>query len=223
MATQTTIPKFPRGQRIPMSYEDFLNLIDEDAHAEWVDGEAIIFLPPSARHQAILGWLGCTVALYADLFDLGMVLPAPFEMRARPGGSAREPDLLFLAREHLDRLTPQRLAGPADLLVEIISPESVRRDQVEKRREYAAAGVTEYWLVDPRPSVTPLVIYRLGEAGEYLPVAPDADGHYASGVLPGFWLDPAWLRQEPLPRPLAIMQRIAPAALRAALAEQGAE
>jgi Uma2 family endonuclease len=109
------------------------------------------------------------------------------------------------------------------LLVEVISPESVRRDQVEKRREYAAAGVTEYWLVDPRPSVAPLVIYRLAESGEYLPVVPDAAGHYASGVLPGFWLDPGWLRQEPLPKPLAIMQRIAPAALRAALAEQGAK
>ena len=163
------------------------------------------------------------IALYSDLFDLGMLLPAPFEMRARPGGSAREPDILFVLREHLDRLTPQRLVGPADLIVEVISPESVRRDQVEKRREYAAAGVTEYWLVDPRPSVTPLVIYRLGEAGDYLPVAPDADGRYASGVLPGFWLDPAWLRRETLPRPLAIMQRIAPDALRAALAAPEAE
>ncbi len=78
-------------------------------------------------------------------------------------------------------------------------------------------------MIDPRPSVTPLVIYRLGEAGDYLPVAPDAAGHYASGVLPGFWLDPAWLRQERLPQPLAIMQQIAPDALRAALDQSGAE
>ena len=223
MATQPTVPTLTRGQRIPMSYEDFLRLVDEDAHAEWVDGEVIIFMPPSARHQILAFWLSRVIATYADFFDLGMVLPAPFEMRARPGGSAREPDILFVAWEHLDRLTPQRLIGPADLVVEVISPESVRRDQVEKRREYAAVGVTEYWLIDPRPSVTPLVIYRLGEAGDYLPVAPDAAGHYASGVLPGFWLDPAWLRQERLPQPLAIMQQIAPDALRAALDQSGAE
>ncbi len=220
---QQTILPFPRGERIPMSYEDFLRLVDEDAHAEWVDEEVIIFMPPSVRHQALSGFLYSLIALYSDLFDLGTLLPAPFEMRARPGGSAREPDILFVLREHLDRLTPQRLVGPADLLVEVISPESVQRDQVEKRREYAAAGVTEYWLVDPRPSVTPLVIYRLGEAGDYLPVAPDTEGHYASGILPGFWLDPAWLRREVLPKPLAIMQRIAPDALRAALAGPEAE
>ncbi|HEY8599381.1 MAG TPA: Uma2 family endonuclease [Thermomicrobiales bacterium] len=223
MATQPTIPHFPRGERIPMSYEDFLRLVDEDAHAEWVDGEAIIFMPPSDRHQVLVFWLARVIASYAEFFDLGEVRIAPLEMRARPGGSAREPDILFVSREHRDRLTPQRLVGPADLIVEVISPESVRRDQVEKRREYAAAGVTEYWLVDPRPSVTPLVIYRSGEAGDYLPVAPDAAGRYVSGVLPGFWLDPSWLRLEPLPKPLAIMRRIAPEALRAALDQSDAE
>lgn len=76
---------------------------------------------------------------------------------------------------------------------------------------------------DPRPSVTPLVIYQLGEAGAYLPVAPDAEVHYASGALPGFRLDPAWLRREPLPKPLVIVQQIAPDALRAALDSPGAE
>lgn len=223
MATQPTISNFTPGERIPMSYEDFLRLVDEDAHAEWVDGEAIIFMPPSDRHQVLVFWLARVIVEYAEFFDLGEVRVAPFEMRVRLGGPAREPDILFVLRDNLDRITPQRLIGPADLVVEVISPESVRRDQVEKRREYAAAGVTEYWLVDPRPSVTPLVIYRLGASGEYLPVAPDAAAHYASGVLPGFWLDPAWLRQEPLPKPLAIMRQIAPAALRAALAEQGVE
>jgi Uma2 family endonuclease len=90
---------------------------------------------------------------------------APFEMRARPDGPARIPDILFVAREHRDRIESLRLNGPADLIVELISPESVRRDRVEKLHEYAAAGVLEYWLIDTRPSPAPPVCYRLNSAG----------------------------------------------------------
>lgn len=216
MATQRALSERSAEQRVPMSYEEFLTQIDEDTHAEWVDGETIIFMPPSVRHQALSDFLLMIIALYVDLFDLGRVISAPIEMRVRPGGAAREPDLLFVAREHLDRLTPQRMVGPADLIVEVISPESGWRDQIEKRREYAAAGVPEYWIVDPRPSSVPLTLYQLrGE--HYVAAEPDEAGRFCSGVLPGFWLDPTWLRQDPLPRPLAILNLIAPAALRASL------
>ena len=174
-------------------------------------------MPPSDRHQALIGFLQTLIKLYADLFDLGEVRVAPFEMRIRAVGSARQPDILFVSQAHLERIGALRLLGPADLIVEVISPESVRREQGEKRREYAAAGVPEYWIVDSRPAVSPLALYRLGEAGEYLPVAPDDAGRYRSTALPGFWLDPAWLCQEPLPKPLAILHLIAPEALRASL------
>ena len=110
--------------------------------------------------------------------------------------------------------------GPADLLVEVSSPESATGDRVEQWREYAAAGVREYWLADARPAAAPLAGYRLGPAGDYLPIAPDERGRLRSAVLPGFWLDPAWLLAEPLPKPLALLRRIAPEALRAALASE---
>ena len=77
MATQPTVPNFTPGQRIPMSYEDFLRLVDEDAHAEWVDGAAIIFMPPSARHQALIGFLHTLIAIYIDLFDLRSGIRGP--------------------------------------------------------------------------------------------------------------------------------------------------
>ena len=121
-------------RRLPMSYEQWLVWADEDVHAEWVEGEVIVFRPASDRHQARLGLLYLLVALYAWRRDLGQVRFAPFEMRL--AGAAREPDLLFVARSHLDRLTPQRLVGPADLVVEFVSEESVRRDRSEKFRDY---------------------------------------------------------------------------------------
>ena len=57
-----------------------------------------------------------------------------------------------MSSEHLDRLENSHLAGPADLLVEVVSKDSVARDLVEKLREYEAAGIREYWVIDSRPN-----------------------------------------------------------------------
>ena len=65
--------------------------------------------------------------------------------------SAREPDVLFLAKEHLGRLRDSHIEGPADLVVEIVSKESRGRDRGEKFYEYGEGGVPEYWLLDPIP------------------------------------------------------------------------
>ncbi len=217
MATQHSLPALLPGQRVPMSYEEYLTLIDEELHAEWVNGEVTIFMPSSSKHQTLLAWLARVVGLFTDLFDLGDVYVAPLEMRTSPGGPAREPDILFVAREHRNRMAAQRLNGPADLIIEIISPESVRRDQVEKLREYAAAGVREYWLFDSRPVPIVPAWYHLTETGTYVPLEIDAAGRYHSTVLPDFWFDPTWLAHEPLPKTLTVLQQIAPGALRAAL------
>ena len=210
-------------QRLKMTYEEFLEWSDEDTHAEWVAGEVIVFMPPKRVHQRILNFLSALLTTYARFFGLGEVLEAPFEMRLGRGKPSREPDLLFVAREHRDRLTEERLDGPADLVIELVSDSSVARDYEEKFREYEAAGVREYWICDPRPGKQQTSFYQLTAEGKYQAVPPDADGRYHALVLPGFWLDPAWLWEEPLPDPLTTLATIAPQALRGALtaAESG--
>ncbi len=125
---------------------------------------------------------------------MGLVLSAPFQMKMKQG---REPDLLFVAQEHLDRLKETYLDGPADLVVEIISPESLERDRGAKFVEYEAGGVPEYWLLDPLRRW--VEFYRLGEDGRYRAAFAGAEGTYHSVALPGFWLRVEWLWQEPLP------------------------
>jgi Uma2 family endonuclease len=204
-------------RRFPMSYDDFLVWADE-AHAEWVDGEVTVFIPPNIRHQFIANFFQALLTLFASAFDLGDVLGAPVEMRARLDGPAREPDILFVAAAHHDRLMAQRLAGPADLVVEIVSNESASRDRVDTFYEYEAAGIAEYLLIDPRPGKERVDFYRLTEAGKYLAVLPDGAGCYHSTVLPDFWFDPAWFWATPTPDPLLTLAKIAPQALTAALA-----
>ncbi|NJN65422.1 MAG: Uma2 family endonuclease [Chloroflexaceae bacterium] len=207
MTAPAVVPR-PAERRLRMSYEQFLAWSDEDTHAEWVNGEVIVFMPPVTHHQEIVGFLHWLVSAFASLFDLGRVFTAPFEMRHLPGYASREPDLLFVSREHLHRLTPERLDGPADLVVEVVSPSSAKRDRQEKRDEYERAAVREYWAIDPRPGYQQALCYTLGPDECYAAILPDAEGRYHSVVLPGFWFREAWLFATPHPDPLMTLAEI---------------
>jgi len=179
-----------------MSYEAFLEWADEDALVEWVGGKVVPMSPPSDRHQDLADFLTSLLRFFAEAHGLGRVLSAPFQMKTAPDLPGRQPDVLFVAGEHLSRLQRNHLAGPADLAVEIISPESFSRDRGDKFREYEKGGVLEYWLIDPERQQAEF--YRLDGRGIYQLVPPQ-EGVFRSEVLPGLWLEVAWLWGEPLP------------------------
>ena len=192
------------SQPARMSYEEFLDWLDEDTLAEWVDGEVIMSSPASLRHQSISHFLAQVMGVYAEQHDLGEIILAPFQMKLAESG--REPDLLFVAREHLHRLGDTYLTGPADLAVEIVSPESAGRDRGEKFYEYERAGIAEYWLLDPQTRRAEF--YQMGPEGQYHLTAADTEGVYRSVVLPGLWLRVDWLWQQPLPRVLDVLREL---------------
>lgn len=182
-------------QPATMTYEEFLQWAHEDTLAEWVKEKVIVTSPASARHQHLTAFLASVLAAYVTTRDMGIVLSAPFQMKLPQSG--REPDVLFLTTEHLPRLRKTYLDGAADLVVEIVSPESIGRDRGEKFYEYQEAGIPEYWLIDPEKRRAEF--YHLDAAGAYQLAPPDAAGRYHARVPEGFWLDVAWLWQEPLP------------------------
>lgn len=194
--------------RLRMSYDDWRAQVAETKQSEWVDGEVIIFMPPAIRHQRIIGFLVKLLGLFVDHLQLGEVLTAPVEMRATPWGNAREPDILFVSNEHADRFDEMKLAGAADLVVEVISPESVRRDLHEKYQEYEEAGVTEYWVIDARPGNAEARFWVLDEGGQYREIEVDGQGVYRSAVLPNFWIRVDWLWPESQPSPLLAFAEI---------------
>lgn len=193
----------PSTARPRMTYEEFLAWADEDTLAEWVDGEVIMYSPANNRHQDIAGFLGSVLGVFAEERDVGIVLSAPFQMRLVDSG--REPDLLFVAVDHLGRLKEIYLDGPADLAVEIASPESVGRDRGDKFYEYARAGVPEYWLIDPEMEWAEF--YQL-EEGRYRVAFSGKEGQYHALALPGFWLRVEWLWQEPMPKVLDVLREL---------------
>jgi Uma2 family endonuclease len=187
-----------------MTYDEFLAWADEDTLAEWVDGKVVMTSPASAQHQYLAIFLATTLSTYVTIHDLGTVLTGPFQMKLARSGC--EPDVLFVAKEHLARLQPTLLQGPADLVVEIVSDESVARDRGSKFEEYREAGIPEYWLLDPR--IEQAEFYHLDERGRYQRAPVDEEGVYRSRVIPGLWLRVDWLWQQPLPSPTRALLEI---------------
>jgi len=187
-----------------MTEEEFEAWCDEDVKAEYVDGEVIVHSPVSTRHSDIVWFIGYLLRTIARQRDLGRVLGPELQVRLRPG-LRRVPDLFFIAKERTDIIRPTLVEGAPDLVVEIVSPDSVERDWREKYLEYQAAGVGEYWVVDLE--YQRLAVYRLDEQGRYQAV-PAGEGVYRSQVLPGFWLRAEWLWQEPLPNELDVAREM---------------
>ena len=185
-----------------MTYEEFLRAYDGQ-HAEWVNGEVIPMSPVGPRNQQIANFLVSLLQHHCEAKQAGVVLSAPVQMKT--GEIAREPDVMVLLPAHADLIKPRsHVAGPADLVVEIISPDSRGRDRGEKFYEYEQAGIPEYWLIDPDREQAEF--YHRNERGIY-ELLPVREGRFESRVLPGVWLEVAWLWQEPLPPLLGVLKQ----------------
>ena len=180
-----------------LTYEEFLDWADEDTLAEWVDGKVEMSSPASLAHQDVAGFLGAIMRSFVEDTNAGKVLLAPFQMKLSDVRRGREPDLLFVATENLHRLRQNFLDGPADMAVEIVSPESALRDRGAKYAEYEAGGVREYWVLDLAERRADFFVR--GADGRFERAHPDANAVYQSTALPGFRIDVTWLWQRPLP------------------------
>lgn len=200
MATTAVKPKrgdLPGPEYVP--YETYLAQASETRIVEWVDGEVISYMPPKLVHQVLIDFVADLIKFFVRDLQLGTVVRAPYEVKLWPGGPSREPDVIFISNERLPQLGERRFDGAPDLVIEVVSASSAREDKVRKFSEYEQAGVREYWIIDPRPRQATAEFYRRNDEGIYEPMEIAADGRFASAVLPGFWLNVDWLRQDPLP------------------------
>ena len=126
---------------------DYFILPDTNQMVELSEGELIVPPHPTETHQRIVMNLAFALRAFVREHNVGTVRFAPLPVRLWPG-KIREPDILFVAREHADRIGEQ-FYGPPDLVAEVTSPTTRRTDRREKYVEYAQADVREYWIVDP--------------------------------------------------------------------------
>lgn len=188
---------------LTMTEDEFVAWCDPDTKAEFVDGRVIIMSPVVLEHVEIFRFLLGLLDGFLELRPHGQVLGSEYTTRLRPG-LRRVPDLLFVTSDHTHRLTRRHLEGAPDAVFEIVSEESVERDWREKFEDYRAAGVSEYWIIDPAHSVVRL--HALSR-GRYKAVE-EKDGWLHSAVIPDFRIRPEWRWQRPMPGVLACLREL---------------
>jgi Uma2 family endonuclease len=170
------------------SVADYLAL-DTNRLVELSEGRLEVLAMPTEQHQLIVALLYDALKAFVRPRALGKVLFAPLRIQLWEG-RFREPDLVFLLQENAAKRGDRFWRG-ADLVMEVVSEDDSDRDVVHKRQEYAQAGISEYWIVDPRDS-TITVLTLDASVSEY-----SHEAHYRSGdtawssLLAGFNVDVA--------------------------------
>jgi Uma2 family endonuclease len=131
-----------------LTYVDFLGFPEDGMRHELIDGEHVAEPSPNTIHQRISSNLHRILSSFVHRHRLGLVLAAPCDV-VLSDVDVLEPDLLFVAAAHADRITRPFVKGPPDLVIEILSGSTRRRDEEAKRDLYQRHGVAEYWIVDP--------------------------------------------------------------------------
>jgi len=139
---------------------DYFALPDTNRYIELSEGELIMPPHPTETHQRVVGDVYVMLRTFVERHRVGTVRLAPLPVQLWPG-KIREPDVFFVAQEHSDRIGEQ-VYGPPDLVVEVLSPGTRRADRREKFFEYAQAGISEYWMVDPDACTVEIFVLREG-------------------------------------------------------------
>jgi Uma2 family endonuclease len=131
------------------TYRDLIALPDDGLRHELLDGEHVVTPSPAVAHQLILWDLSREIANFLDAHPVGTALAAPFDVKLSLF-TVLVPDLVYFTAERFARVVNEKHAVAApDLVVEILSPGTRRRDKGRKRAIYEREGVAEYWVVDP--------------------------------------------------------------------------
>lgn len=162
--------------------EKFYADITPEHKWEFIQGEVIMHSPALNRHLAASQRILCLLEAYVRVNGLGLVRHEK-AMTSFPRNDY-EPDVMFFGAAKAGTIDPDTLKFPIpDLIVEVLSPSTEKRDRGIKFQDYALHGVAEYWIIDPVAEAVEL--YRL-QGDAYPATAPQTDGMLSSDVVPGF-------------------------------------
>ena len=179
-------PSRPASRKL--TYDDFLALPDDGKRYEIIEGVLYVSNAPAFNQQFVVSELMFALQTFVKPKQLGIVLPAPFEVHLAGDTRPVQPDLLFIAAARQPQAGAKFFEGAPDLIVEVLSPSSLRVDRVIKFATYEKAGVTEYWIADPKTrTIEVYVLTRLEDsATEYVLLGSFGPGETVqSSVLPG--------------------------------------
>ena len=139
----------PAGSGVKLTYDDFLLFPDDGLRHELIDGEHYVTPAPNTKHQRVSGNLYFLLRSHLEHQPIGTVFYAPFDI-VFSRFDVVEPDLLFMSNERAATiLTSKNVQGTPEVIIEIGSPSTRKRDETLKRSLYQRSGVSEYWVLDP--------------------------------------------------------------------------
>ena len=167
-----------------LTYEDYALIPDDGRRHEILDGDHVMSPAPKTKHQRLVLRLALALERHADEHGLGEVFVAPFDVLLSDHDIV-QPDIVFVSDDRLGIVDEDNCKGAPDLVIEILSSSTRRRDLIEKRKRYEHFGVREYWAVDP--AVDTVQVFRPDEGGAYARVAEwsaEAGDALSSALLP---------------------------------------
>jgi len=167
------------------TYEEYYRL-EDDQRYEIIDSKLIMAPAPDTWHQDWLNNLNLIITPFVKKNQLGRTFICPVDVILDPENIV-QPDLVFISASNSKIIQRRGIFGVPDLVVEIISPSSVRRDRYERKDLFARFGVKEYWIGDP--ANRSLEILTLLSGRYELHSSAEEKGKISSLVLPGLELD----------------------------------
>jgi Uma2 family endonuclease len=170
-----------------LTYEDYLVFPDDGKRHEIIEGDHSVTPAPKTKHQKVSFNLTVAIGSFVKQRDLGIVLAAPSDV-ILSDENVVQPDLLFVSTARAAIVTEDNIRGAPDLVVEIISETTRKKDEVTKRKLYERFGVQEYWVVDPELEIVKIFRRTRQGYGHALELSKEAGDILTTELLTGFKL-----------------------------------
>lgn len=171
-----------------MTYSDLAALPDDGKQYELIDGELFVNASPVTRHQRIVRVLLNRIDRFFEEHGGGEVFPSPYDV-VFDEVNVSQPDVVVVTSDRASIIGENNIHGAPNLLVEVLSNSTRRRDEILKRRLYEQHGVDEYWVVDPELELVKL--YRLSGTTyqRVAEISTETGGTLTTPLLPGLAID----------------------------------
>jgi len=167
-----------------LTYEDYVQFPDDGKRHEIIEGDHYMTPAPKIRHQRLSAKLSSKMITLADQHGLGLVLTAPCDV-VLSDENVVQPDIVFVSAARAAIVTEDNIQGAPDLIIEILSESSRKKDEVTKRKLYERFGVLEYWLVDPELEIVKIFKLAQQKYGRALELSKESNDVLTTALLPG--------------------------------------